>query len=184
MVGFYLYVESSLTRPGQRAELVSPWTPARRGGQCLKFYYTMYGSTMGSLAIKLQLSNGKNWLIFYKHGNQGKGWKKGMGNINVPLGLSYKVRTVVAMRSENPLSSFLGITHKKVSLRFRLMIHRIASWTKGYRHIWWPILTAHFFCTLIRLRWIHWVTSNYVTLTTSAKLLAIVRYFQVVRTDW
>ncbi|XP_027060312.1 uncharacterized protein LOC113686839 isoform X1 [Pocillopora damicornis] len=89
--GFYLYVESSLTRPGQRAELVSPWTPARRGGQCLKFYYTMYGSTMGSLAIKLQLSNGKNWLIFYKHGNQGKGWKKGMGNINVPLGLSYKL---------------------------------------------------------------------------------------------
>lgn len=127
MVGFYLYVESSLTRPGQRAELVSPWTPARRGGQCLKFYYTMYGNTMGSLAIKLQLSNGKNWLIFYKHGNQGKGWKKGMGNINVPLGSSYKVRTVVAMRSENPLSSFLGITHKKVSLRFRLMIHHIAN---------------------------------------------------------
>ena len=184
MVGFYLYVESSLTRPGQRAELVSPWTPARRGGECLKFYYTMYGSTMGSLAIKLQLSNGKNWLIFYKHGNQGKGWKKGMGNINVPLGLSYKVRTVVAMRSENPLSSFLGITHKKVSLRFRLMIHRMLVELKVTDIFDDQFWRSNFFCTLIRLRWIHWVTSNYATLTTSAKLLAIVRYFQVVRTDW
>lgn len=96
MVGLYLYMESSQTRPGQRIDLVSPWIPARRGGQCLKFYYTMYGSTMGSLAIKLELSNGKNWFIFYKHGNQGKGWKKGMGNINVSMGLSYKVRIFVA----------------------------------------------------------------------------------------
>lgn len=96
MVGFYLYMESSRTRPGQRADLVSPWTPARRGGQCLKFYYTMYGGTMGSLAIKLELSNGKNWFIFYKNGNQGKGWKKGMGNIDVSMGLSYKVRMFVA----------------------------------------------------------------------------------------
>ena len=73
----------------------------------------MYGNTMGSLAIKLQLSNGKNWLIFYKHGNQGKGWKKGMGNINVPLGLSYKVRTFVAMRSEKPPFIVFGNNSQK-----------------------------------------------------------------------
>ncbi|XP_022778458.1 MAM and LDL-receptor class A domain-containing protein 1-like [Stylophora pistillata] len=91
MVGFYLYMESSQTRPGQRADLVSPWTAARRGGQCLKLYYTMYGSTMASLAIKLELSNGKNWFIFYKNGNQGKVWKKGMGKIDVSMGLSYKL---------------------------------------------------------------------------------------------
>ena len=89
--GYYLYVESSGTRPGDRAELVSPWRSGRPGGQCLKFYYMMYGKNMGSLAVKLTLSNGKNWYIFYKQGDQGKDWKKGIGNIDPPTGLRYKV---------------------------------------------------------------------------------------------
>ena len=84
-------MESSETTAGQTADLVSPWIATKSGGQCLKFYYTMYGKTMGSLSIKLELSNGKNWYIFYKKGNQGIDWKKGTGSINVPLGVSYKV---------------------------------------------------------------------------------------------
>ena len=85
-------MESSSTRGGQKAELVSAFRPVQRGGQCLKFYYTMYGKTMGSLAVKVDLSNGKKpWYIFYKVGNQGEGWKKGIANINLPLGLRYKV---------------------------------------------------------------------------------------------
>lgn len=91
VAGYYLYMESSYTRGGEKADLVSPWTPAKGGGQCLKFYYTMYGKTTGSLAVKLELSNGNNWFIFYKKGNQGKEWKKGIGNIDVPLGVSYRV---------------------------------------------------------------------------------------------
>lgn len=90
-LGYYLYVESSGTSGGQRADLVSPWIAAKSGGQCLKFYYTMYGKTMGSLTIKLELSNGNNWLIFYKNGDQDMGWKKGTGYIDVPLGLWYRV---------------------------------------------------------------------------------------------
>lgn len=90
-LGYYLYVESSGTSGGQRADLVSPWITAKSGGQCLKFYYTMNGKTMGSLEIKLELSNGNNWLIFYKKGDQGMGWKKGTGYIDVPLGLWYRV---------------------------------------------------------------------------------------------
>ena len=43
-------MESSYTRGGEKADLVSPWIPAKSGGQCLKFYYTMYGKTTGSLA--------------------------------------------------------------------------------------------------------------------------------------
>ena len=89
--GYYLYVESSGTRSGQTADLVSPWIPAKSGGQCLKFYYTMYGKTMGSLSIKLELSNGRNWFIFYKIGDQGMQWKSATGNIDVPLGISYRV---------------------------------------------------------------------------------------------
>ena len=89
--GYYLYVESSGTSAGQRADLVSPWIPAKSGGQCLKFYYTMYGKTMGSLSIKMEMSNGKSWFIFYESGNQGIDWKKGTGNIDVSLGLWYRV---------------------------------------------------------------------------------------------
>lgn len=89
--GFYLYVESSGLTDGQTADLVSPWIAAKSGGQCLKLYYTMYGKTMGSLAIKMDLSNGKSWFIFYESGNQGIDWKKGTGNIDVPLGVSYRV---------------------------------------------------------------------------------------------
>ena len=84
-------MESSGTTAGQTADLVSPWIAAKSSGECLKLYYTMYGKTMGSLAIKLDLSNGKSWFIFYKNGNQGIHWKKGTGNIDVPLGVSYRV---------------------------------------------------------------------------------------------
>ena len=94
--GYYLYVESSgttpgQTTPGQRAELVSPWLLGRPGGRCLKFYYFMYGKIVGSLAVKLTLSDGRNWYSFHKHKDQGKDWKKGIGNIDPPTGLRYRV---------------------------------------------------------------------------------------------
>ncbi len=92
-------MESSGTRAGETADLVSPWIAAKREGQCLKFYYTMYGKTMGSLSIKMELSNGKSWFIFYKNGNQGMKWRKGTGNIDVPLGLSYRVRAAYFLPS-------------------------------------------------------------------------------------
>ena len=91
-VGQYLYAEASRRNPGDKADLVSPWMTPKRGGQCIKLYYTMYGKTMGQLIIKVELSDGRNWYIFYKSGNQGQEWKKGMGNIDIPLGLSYRVR--------------------------------------------------------------------------------------------
>ncbi len=95
-LGYYLYVESSSPRKaGQKADLISPWMKWTPGGQCLKFYYTMYGRTMGSLDVKLELSDGRAWLIFLKKGDQGKDWKKGQGYINIPAGLSYRVRICV-----------------------------------------------------------------------------------------
>ena len=91
LAGYYLYMESTGTRAGARADLVSPWIAAKSGGQCFKFFYTMYGKTMGSLAVNLELSNGKSWYIFYKKGDQGMDWKKGTGNIDVQVDLSYRV---------------------------------------------------------------------------------------------
>ncbi|XP_015763477.1 PREDICTED: meprin A subunit alpha-like [Acropora digitifera] len=89
--GYYLYVESSSLSRGQEARLVSPNLPAQREGQCLKFYYSMYGSTMGTLKVQIKKSNGNSWLIFYKSGNQGTGWKRASGNINVGAGFNYQL---------------------------------------------------------------------------------------------
>ena len=86
-------MESSGTKPGERADLLSPWIAAKSGGQCLKFYYTMYGYTMGTLAIKLEKSNGVSFLIFHEKGNKGMDWKKGTASIDVDVGLRYQVRT-------------------------------------------------------------------------------------------
>ena len=77
--GNYFYVESSGTTPGQRAEFVTPCLSGRPSGRCLKFYYFMYGKRMGSLTVKLTLSDGRNWYIFYKKGDQDQYWKKGIG---------------------------------------------------------------------------------------------------------
>ena len=70
---------------------MSPWRSGLPGGQCFKFYYTMYGKNMGSLAVKLTLSDRRNWYVFHRKGDQGKDCKKGMGNIDPPKGLSHRV---------------------------------------------------------------------------------------------
>ena len=37
---------------------------------------------MGSLAVKLTLSDGRNWYFFHKNGEEDQYWKKGIGNID------------------------------------------------------------------------------------------------------
>ena len=56
----------------------------------MKFYYFMYGKTIGSLAVKLTLSDGRTWYIFYKKGDQDQYWKRGIGNIDLTMGLRGK----------------------------------------------------------------------------------------------
>ena len=45
------------------------------------------------LAVKLTLSDGRNWNIFHKKGDQDHYWKKGIENIDPPTGLRYRVST-------------------------------------------------------------------------------------------
>ena len=52
---------------------------------------------MGSLDVKLELSDGTAWLIFIEKGDKGKDWKKGQGNIDIPAGLKYRVRGAIAI---------------------------------------------------------------------------------------
>ena len=57
----------------------------------MKFYYSICGKIVGRLAVKLTLSDGRNWYIFHKKGEQNQYWKKGIGNIDPPTGLRYRV---------------------------------------------------------------------------------------------
>ena len=54
---------------------------------------------MGSLDVKLELSDGTAWLIFIEKGDKGKDWKKGQGNIDIPAGLKYRVRGAIAINN-------------------------------------------------------------------------------------
>ena len=54
MNGYYLYMEATNQRPGDKADLVSKLLPA--GHQyCLQFALNMHGSTMGSLDIMIKV---------------------------------------------------------------------------------------------------------------------------------
>ncbi|KAK3729721.1 hypothetical protein QZH41_019591, partial [Actinostola sp. cb2023] len=90
--GYYLYIESSIPRrPGDKARLVTSWLPFVRGGQCIKFAYSMYGRTTGRLSLMVEMKDRNvKYSIFLKKGNQGEGWKSGMGNIDMPPSVQYR----------------------------------------------------------------------------------------------
>ena len=81
-----MYVESSSpAQAGDNALLESPWLNPMIGGQCLQFHYNMYGKTTGKLMVHFTENGGAKYLLFYKEGNQGMGWKKFSKSINTAL---------------------------------------------------------------------------------------------------
>ena len=84
--GYYLYVESSSpAQAGDNALLESPWLNPITEGQCLQFHYNMYGKTTGKLMVHFTENGGAKYLLFYKEGNQGMGWKNFSKSINTAL---------------------------------------------------------------------------------------------------
>lgn len=76
---------------GDRAIFESSWLKSKYNGQCLTFWYSMYGTQMGSLIVKLIGSNNSEHVVFEKSGNQGNvGWLKGSSFI--PDNYLYKIR--------------------------------------------------------------------------------------------
>ena len=66
--GYYLYVESSApTSANNNAKLRSPWLNPVPDGQCLKFFYSMYGGTMGELMVQIELEGQTSYLLFYEN---------------------------------------------------------------------------------------------------------------------
>lgn len=92
-----MYIESSYPRyPGEKARLVSPWLPYVAGGQCVKFAYSMYGKTTGTLKLSIELKDrDTSFLLFYKVGDQGPGWKTDQGTIDLPPYVEYRVSSII-----------------------------------------------------------------------------------------
>ena len=70
VTGKYFYIEASNQATGDNAKLTFT-VPRNKSSCCLKFFYHMYGSTMGTLNV----FSGNN-KIFTKSGNQGNYWKR------------------------------------------------------------------------------------------------------------
>ena len=74
-----MYIETSSPRvSGDNAKLSSP--PLRFGGvMCVKFFYHMYGATIGKLNVSI---NGQ--IVFSASGNKGDKWLEA----NIPISLA------------------------------------------------------------------------------------------------
>lgn len=94
LIGKYLFIETSAPRhPGDEAVLQSATFPSTTG-QCMQFWYNMYGATIGSLYVSV-LSQGSNTptKVWELSGAQGNQWLNGQVNIvsNSPYQVSFSV---------------------------------------------------------------------------------------------
>lgn len=78
-----MFIETSSPRkPQDKAQLESEeFQPTGSSGRCLKFWYHMYGSTIGTLNIWMS-SNGTSGQIWSLSGNQNNQWRFGQAPVS------------------------------------------------------------------------------------------------------
>lgn len=83
LAGYYMYIETSSPRkPYDKARLESEeFQPTGSSGRCLKFWYHMYGSDIGTLNIWMS-SNGTSGQIWSLSGDQGNKWLYGQAPVS------------------------------------------------------------------------------------------------------
>uniref|UniRef100_A0A667XSI4 MAM domain containing 2a n=1 Tax=Myripristis murdjan TaxID=586833 RepID=A0A667XSI4_9TELE len=78
-VGYFMYIEASLMRPGHKARLLTTDLRGSSSPQCLVFYYHMYGSGTGILSVFLRQGNlERDTLLWRRRGEQGVSWMRAM----------------------------------------------------------------------------------------------------------
>ncbi|KAL5006371.1 hypothetical protein ScPMuIL_015177 [Solemya velum] len=76
--GYYIYMETSQRRRGQKALLTTGLQkPTDSGGVCFSFWYHMFGVNVNTLNIYFQPTHGKQQLIWTRSDNHGNIWKLG-----------------------------------------------------------------------------------------------------------
>jgi hypothetical protein len=81
--GYYMYIETSGSRhAGDKAHLKSPAVSTDPSTKCLRFWYHMYGATIGQLNVYLRAGAGLGPAIWTRRGTQGNKWIQGQVVIN------------------------------------------------------------------------------------------------------
>lgn len=80
LVGHYMYVETSKQSKGNKARLFSN-LHYPTDGQCLMFYYHMYGTAVGVLNVYIREGGQLGNAVWTQKGNQGDRWYRGMVTI-------------------------------------------------------------------------------------------------------
>lgn len=97
--GYYMYIETSSPRQqGDNAKLTSPWLQFS-GSMCLKFYYHMYGTGIGTLKVNVNRTH-----VFSVSGDKGNKWL--IATIDVNLSGMFAVRQII-MTSVRCLVSYV-----------------------------------------------------------------------------
>ncbi len=79
---------------GDNAKLVSPEVNVPRG--CLRFYYHMYGTHMGTLRVVIKQNGRKETVAWKKNGNQGNLWFK--ADVSIESAKPYRVSCLLEYR--------------------------------------------------------------------------------------
>lgn len=96
--GTYLYLEANEGVAGQSAVLESAVVNGMDGGgMCIRFWYNMYGDSIGNLSVFMQQNNNKTntatlWTL---SGNQGQGWKVAEVSVYPGIVWAYNMRLYV-----------------------------------------------------------------------------------------
>ncbi|XP_060582609.1 MAM and LDL-receptor class A domain-containing protein 1-like isoform X2 [Ruditapes philippinarum] len=82
-MGAYIYMETSSPRHiGERAVITSGIQAATLpGGQCLSFWYHMFGAHVSTLNVYLKTQGGNKTMIWSRSRTQGNVWRNGLRNI-------------------------------------------------------------------------------------------------------
>lgn len=70
-----MYTEATPQKKNDKARLLSPLQQPVPSGQCLEFWFYMYGQSMGSLLVYKKDTLGTTQ-VWKKFGDQGNAWQK------------------------------------------------------------------------------------------------------------
>ena len=79
-----MYIESTSVQTGKKARLLSPQM-AKTRAKCAQFWYHMYGSSVGTLALYKKTGSSVGRRIWSRSGNQGDEWLVAQVNVWSPV---------------------------------------------------------------------------------------------------
>ncbi|RNA26976.1 MAM and LDL-receptor class A domain-containing 2-like [Brachionus plicatilis] len=76
--GHYIYIETSYPQTtGQKARIISPTYPRSILGDCFKFWYHLFGDSIGTLNVYSRQNNALSRALWSRSGNFGNFWRYG-----------------------------------------------------------------------------------------------------------